>query len=54
MQVTVIFISCSSNFASYLEVYLMYKQHIWIMSQYELKFDLKINVDHSDLHFKVH
>ena len=44
--------SQSSDFASYLEEYLMYKHHTYT-SQYDPKFDLKINVGHSDLHIMV-
>ena len=45
-------ISRFSDFALYLEDYLMY-EHFGIMSQYDMTFDLKINIGHCDLYFKV-
>ena len=52
------YISWSSDFALYLEDCLMYDHHtsgLWvrIMSQYDLTFDLKINVGCFDLYFMV-
>ena len=48
------YISWSSEFALYLEDYLIYEHHYFgIMSQYDLMFDLKINVGHCDLYFMV-
>ena len=49
-------ISWSSDFTLYLEDYLMHDvaSCFWIMSQYDLAFDLKINVGHFDLYFMVH
>ena len=35
------------------KVYDVQTSHLWIMIQYDPKFDLKINVGHSDLHFTV-
>ena len=47
-------ISWSSDFALYLEDYLIYMNIILgIMSQYDPTFDLKIDVDHCDLYFMV-
>ena len=43
-------ISQSSNFALYLEDYLMYFES---MNQYDPTFDLKINVGHCDLYSMV-
>ena len=45
------YISWSSDFALYLEDYLIYEHH---MSQYDPMFDLKINVGYCDLYFIVH
>ena len=42
------YISWASDFALYLKDYLIY---FGIMSQYDLMFDLKINVGHCDLNF---
>ena len=39
--------------SQYLEEYLMLL-YFWIMSQYDLKFDLKIDVGHSDIHSLLH
>ena len=47
------YISRSSDFALYLEDYLMYVHHR-IMNLYDLRFDLKINVGYCDLYFMVH
>ena len=44
-------ISWSSDVALYLEAYLMYKHYTFRLCHYDPKFDLKINVGHSDLHF---
>ena len=46
-------ISWSSEFALYLEDYLMY-EHFGIMGQYDPTFDLKINVGQCDLYFIVY
>ena len=48
-----IYISWSSDFALYLEDYLMYEHPLGIMNQYDLMFDLKINVGYCDLYFMV-
>ena len=62
------YISWSSDFALYLEDYLMYVHHtlgVWrlfdawallfgIMGRYDPKFDLKINIGHYDLYFMAH
>ena len=66
------YISWSSDFVLYLEVYLMYKHNtfgLWdsleeifdvetsylrIISQYDPKFDTKINVGQSDQYFLLH
>ena len=46
--------SWSSDFALYLEDYLIYEHHtiILIMSRYDPMFDLKINVGQSNLFFR--
>ena len=41
--------SHSSDFALYLEEYFKFKHH----TQYDLKFDLRINGGHTDLYFMV-
>ena len=48
-------ISWSSDFALYPEDYLMYEwtSYFGIMSQYDMTFDLNINVGHYDLYFMV-
>ena len=43
------YISWSSDFALYLEDYLIYVHHFGSMNQYDQMFDLKINVGHCDL-----
>ena len=46
------YISRLSDFALYLEDYLMYKHYtLGLMSQYDLMLDLKIKVGHCDLYF---
>ena len=45
--------SWSSDFALYLEDYLMYEHHSLDYVLYDSMFDLKINVCHSDLYFLV-
>ena len=40
-------------FALYLKAQWMYKHNFWNTGQYVLKFDLKINVGDSELHFTV-
>ena len=49
------YILWSSDFSFYLEDYLMYEHHyiFGIIIQYDLMFDLKINVGHCDLYFMV-
>ena len=49
------YISWSSDFALYLEDYLIYQHHTLglFMSQYDPTFDLKTNVGHCDLYFMV-
>ena len=47
------YISCSSDFALYLEDCLMYEHLTSKLSQYDWTFDLKINVGHCDLYFMV-
>ena len=49
------YISWSSDFALYLEDYLMYDvtSYFGIMGQYDPTYDLKINVGLSDLYFMV-
>ena len=48
------YILWSSDFALYLEDYLMYVHHTFLsMKQYDLAFDLKIKVGHCDLYFMV-
>ena len=49
VKVSMTHISWSTDFALYLEDYLMYEHHTGIMSQYNLMCDLKINVGHCDL-----
>ena len=44
-------VSLSSDFALYLELYLMYKHDTFGIGM--TRFDLKINVNQSDLHFTV-
>ena len=47
-------ISWSSDFALYLEDYLMYEHpFLGIMNQYDPTLGLKINVGHCDLYFMV-
>ena len=48
------YIPWSSDFALYLEDYLICEHYYWDMSQYDPKFYLKINIGHSDLYFMVH
>ena len=53
VMVNMTYISHSSDFALYLEDYLMFIFDLWtsyfgIMSQYNTTFDLKINVGHCD------
>ena len=47
------YILWSSDFALYLEDYLMYVHHTLGLNQYDPRFDLKINVGHCDLYFMV-
>ena len=47
------YISWSSDFALYLEDYLMYVYMYIILSEYDPTFDLVINVGHCDLYFMV-
>ena len=47
------YISWSSDFALYLEDYLMHEHYYWDMSQYDPKFYLKLNIGHCDLNFMV-
>ena len=48
------YISWSSDFALYLEDYLMYVHHTFgSMNQYDQTFDLKIYVGHCDLYSMV-
>ena len=47
------YISWSSDFALYLDDFLLYASYFGIMGQYDLKFDLKINVCHYDIYFMV-
>ena len=48
------YILWSSDFALHLEDYLMYEHlFFWIKGQYDLTFDLKINVGLCDLYFMV-
>ena len=42
-----------SDFALYLEDYLMHEHYYWDMSQYDPKFYLKINIGHCDIYFMV-
>ena len=44
------YISCSSDFASYIEDYLMYERQTF---GYDETFDLKVNVVHDELYFMV-
>ena len=54
MQVTVTYISWSSDFALYLEDHLTYAHHIsQIMKWYDTTFDLNMIVSHCDLYFMV-
>ena len=53
VKVSMTHISRSSDFALNLEDCLMYEHHTGIMSQYDLMYDLKINVGHCDLYFMV-
>ena len=53
MKVSITYISWVSDFALYLEDYLMYEHHLWDYEQYDPRFDLKINVGHCDLYFMV-
>ena len=53
MSVTVTYIPWSSDFALYLEDYLMHEHYYWEMSPYDPKFYLKINIGHCDLYFMV-
>ena len=48
-----IYISWSSDFALNLDDYLLYEYHTLGLSQYDLMFDLKLNVCHCDLCFMV-
>ena len=53
-KVTMTYILQSSDFALYLENFLIYEHHTFrIMSQYDQTFDLKMNVGHCDLYFMV-
>ena len=45
------YIPWSSDFALYLEDFLMYEHYY--LGQYDLKFDLKLNIGHCDLYFMV-
>ena len=47
------YILFSSDFAFYLEDFLMHEHYYWDMSQYDPKFYLKINIGHCDLYFMV-
>ena len=55
VKVSMTCISRSSDFALYLEDYLMYVHHTLgvCMNQYDPTFDIKINVGHCDLHSMV-
>ena len=53
-KVTMTCISRSSDFALYLEDYLMYEHHtLGLCIQDDLMFDLKINIGPCDLYFMV-
>ena len=53
-KVTMTYILRSSDFALYLEDYLIYDHHTFgIISQFDPVFDLKKNVGHCDLYFTV-
>ena len=47
------YILWSTDFALYLEDYLIYEQLFGLMNQYDSTFDLRINVGYGDLYFKV-
>ena len=50
------YISWSKDFVLYLEDFLMCNHYLGlsgIISQYDSKFNLKINVDHCDIYFMV-
>ena len=54
VKVNMTYISRSSDFALYLEDYLMYVHHTsGYINQYDPRFDLKIKIGHCDLYFLV-